>query len=101
MRHEKIIRRDDGSRIKIEVSVSLDFYTREEPHYSFVSSSCGKGKRLFKSPHSDNDYTWRALDIPERIEYANQEYFTICTEAEVLEAYLETWELMKPKELIK
>lgn len=97
MRHDKIIRREDGSRVRISVDVRMDF---GDSHYSFNASKCEKGKRTFISPHSDNDYIWRALNTADRREYQNTKYYSICTPLEVYYAYLELWDKAKPKELI-
>lgn len=96
MKHEKIIRREDGSRVKIEVSIYLDSYRRGEPVYSFETSKCEKGKRTWKYPHSENDYVWRALDIKGRNEYSKNKYLYLVSKEEVMEAYIELWEKIKP-----
>lgn len=97
MRHEKIIQREDGSRVKIIASVFIDVFMRGGPKYSFETYFCEKGKRTWKSPHSSNDYTWRALRGSERNKYAEDKYLSIVTKEEVYQVMCELWENIKPK----
>lgn len=100
MNHEKIIKRNDGSRVKIEVSVYFDPYYSNKPVYRFQSSECKKGKRKFISPHSSNDYAWRSLSSKDRVAYQEKKYLSLCTLQEVNTAYIELWQILKPKEYI-
>ena len=50
MRIEKVIKRNDGSRIKIEVNLYLpSLYRADEKHeYNVMVCTCEKGKRTWK-----------------------------------------------------
>ncbi len=100
MKYEKIIRREDGSRIKISVYVYVDSFGGCKPIYSFETSKCGKGKRTFIYPHNTNDYVWRGLNIKDRKEYSQNKYLSIATKEEVMEAFMELHELMSPSDNI-
>ncbi len=102
MRHEKIIRREDGSRIKIEVSVYMDGFGGGKPKYRFHVSSCEKGKRTFKNVYNfDRDYTWRALKMDDRLIYSQNKYLEHVSAEEVNQAFLELWEMLKPDGISK
>ncbi|MCP4356295.1 MAG: hypothetical protein GY793_11870 [Proteobacteria bacterium] len=97
MRHEKIIRREDGSRIKIEVSVYMDGHGGGKPRYDFTVTLCEKGKRTFKGVHNfDYDYTWRAMSMEDRKKYCKNKYLEYVSTEEVNQAFLELWEMLKP-----
>lgn len=96
MEHEKIIKRDNGTRVKIRVEAYMDSFSGDGPKYSFTASSCEKSKRTFKSP-SFPEYEYRKLSMGERRKYMEPLYLTICTREEVNAIYLELWEKMKPE----
>lgn len=97
MKHEKTIRREDGSRVKIMVSVFLDSYNSSEPRYDFETSKCEKGKRTFIYPHLTDDYKWRSLNMSDRRKYQQEKYLQNATKEEVQNVMNELWEKMKPE----
>ena len=95
MTHEKIFKRPDGSRVKVEVTFWCD--SRDGANYRFQVSKCLPGKRTFISPTSTDDYEWRKLSMPERIAFNVRKYLEIATPAEILETKLELWNKLKPE----
>lgn len=94
MRHEKIIKRENGDRILISVSLFVD-YSGASYNLDRVSK-CQKGKRNFIAFHSSDDYQWRSLNREQREEYELEIYLRHVTEAEILEAKIELWNKLKP-----
>ena len=72
MQHEELIKRPDGSKVKIIVQVWLD-YTNRKPTYTARVEFCEKGKRKFHS------------DTKRRV-----------TDAEINQAYEKLWLNIKP-----
>jgi hypothetical protein len=75
MKHEKITTRPDGSQLKIEVQIIVDFF-RQEYKYSTACAWRDKGKRK---------WIWAPLS-----EATNEEIYS---------AKLELWEKLKPIQL--
>lgn len=95
MYHEKIIRREDGSRVKIWVSFTCDSWGRK-PEWSFGCQRCERGKRTWKSPVEISSYTIKRLRGEERDNAIRQAYLTLASEAEVLEVMNELLASIKP-----
>ncbi len=97
MLHEKILKRDDGSRVKILVDFCVVNFS--DTGFKFFSDvrTCAKGKRTFNVLNFD-DYEYRALTIKERQEFYVQRQLEHVTKEELLQAKLELWEKMKPTE---
>jgi hypothetical protein len=55
MRHEKIIKREDGSRVKITMSVYVPYYINilEKVRYDAIVEVSPKGKRSFTQMGSE------------------------------------------------
>jgi hypothetical protein len=95
MMHEKILKRDDGSRVKIKVSLN-NYLSRGNLQYSTMVFSCEKGKRTWRSTFNSDDYTYRKLSMDGRREFEYKSQFNIVTEIELQQARLELWEKLKP-----
>jgi hypothetical protein len=74
MRHEKIIKRPSGVQNKIEVSVYVDNFTDNAPHYNVFVWWRPKGKIV-----------WLRAEIDQ-----------LATGEEIHQAKLELWEKLKP-----
>ncbi len=74
MRHEKIIKRADGSRVKIVVNLYTPLYT-EKYNYKTEVFTCQPGKRTFYDTVNEDDYRYMALSIPERAAYKDWRAF--------------------------
>lgn len=96
MTHELILKRPDGSKVKIIVR----FYelSRNDYRYMVDVLSCEKGKRTFVSVVNTDDYEYRAQSFPEgREEWAMRKYMEVATKEEILQAKLELWNKLKPE----
>ena len=91
---EKNIRRDDGSRVKI--SVSMRELDRNRIAYKEEVEVCAKGKRTWNRSFSRDDYSYRRMSMEEREAHVLICNRKIATEDEILAAKLELWELLKP-----
>jgi len=95
MKHEKIIRRDDGSRVKIEVQLICE-YTRTSPQWSFKCYRCEPGKRTWITGVNHDDYLWRRLGHEERQAEDRRRSLLLASEAEVAETMRELIALIVP-----
>lgn len=95
MTHEKILKRPDGSRVKVVVELICDFDNRPY-RWKFTCHHCAKGKRTFISAHNDDDYLWRRLGPTARDVEERRRYLTLATEEEVRGVMLELLAKIKP-----
>lgn len=95
MRHEKIIKRPDGSKVLVKVVFSCDF-TRLTPDWSFDVFTCEKGKRTWNAVCDRTSYGFRRLSSDERPQKIRDEFMRHVTAEEVEAAMLELWEQLKP-----
>lgn len=95
MRHKKIIKRSDGSQVKIDVRFWADS-SRDEFNYRINVSTCAPKKRTWKYLGFDDNYEYRQLDLQERIKFVESKQLEIVSSKEVLQAKLELWEKIKP-----
>ena len=95
MNYDKILKREDGSRVKIDVRISDNLrYGRLE--YSTETSSCEKGKRTWIKTYNTDCYKYRRLSMDERRIFEYDSQFNLVTEIELQEARLELWNKLKP-----
>lgn len=95
MRHEKIVKRPDGSRVKIEVRLITD-WTFDAQSWSFECYSCPPRKRSWTSAVNTDDYSWRKLDQAGRDAESRRRNLTLATEEEVAEAMRELIQKLTP-----
>ncbi len=88
MKHEKIIRRDDGSRVKIEVQLICE-YTRDKPQWQFKCFHCAPGKRTWTTAVNHDDYSWRRLGHDERQTEDRRRSLLLASEDEVADVMRE------------
>lgn len=94
---EKIIRREDGSRVKITVGFGELYGTRFSEHgYSFSVHTCGKGKRSWFGVIDSDSYIHRRLSMEEREDSRIAESMKVITDDELYLAKHELWTVMKP-----
>ena len=100
MRIEKVFKREDGTKIKIDAYVWLGS-GRDEVNYVWDVRKCEPRKRTWKEVYNfDGDYIWRAMDLAERRETTVKKYLEFVTKEEVNESLNELWEKLKPKNLV-
>lgn len=95
MKHEKIIRRDDGSRVKIEVQLICE-HTRTAPQWSFKCYRCEPGKRTWTTSVNHDDYSWRRLSHEEQQAEDRRRSLLLASEGEVAETMRELIALIVP-----
>ena len=94
LRTEKILRRNDGSRVKIVVD--LFSISRGKVDYRFYVQVCGKGKRTWRDAVNVDSYLYRTLSMEDRRALNISESMKIISDAELLDAKMELWESFKP-----
>ena len=95
MRHQKIIKRDNGDRVRITVELVVD-WSMTEPRWTFVTHFCEPKKRTWKSYVNHDDFSWRSLDRKGRHDEDVKRSLKIASKEEVLEAMNELWHKVKP-----
>ena len=94
---DKILRRGDGSRVRLTVNLGeyyRDGYTRFG--YTLSVVTCKKGKRTWCGVVDADSYTWRQLSMEEREQARIDASMNHITEDELHQAKLELWESIKP-----
>lgn len=95
MRHEKILKRQDGSRVRIVAELHIG-YTDSKPRWSFYAMTCEPGKRTWRSACDTDSYSYRNLDMAERLLAVRDAALSVATKDEIESAMLELWEIVKP-----
>jgi hypothetical protein len=95
MRHEKIIKREDGSQVSIEVSFTSDYFRRTFD-YDVEVRTRENGKRKWVEVSYPYQQQWRAANLPTRAKMKMEEYLKHVTTEEIHQAKLELWEKLKP-----
>lgn len=96
MRYQKIIRRDDGSRVRINVEMASEWLS-DKVNWSFSVDTCEKGKRTWLSPCDENSYSFRRLSTSDRERAIVEESLRRASSAEIEAAMVELWELIRPR----
>lgn len=60
---EKQYKREDGSKVRLSVSICIDF---RDVYRNIDVMVCPAGKRTFYNVHSTDDYSWRKLNTEDR-----------------------------------
>ena len=95
MRVEKIIKRDDGSRIKLDVSVG-NYNFQNKFKYDIYVSVCKKGKRTFTGSYSSDSFSYRCLNHDDRQKYILESQLKLVSEKEIYDAQIELWQMLEP-----
>ena len=97
MRHQKIIRREDGTRVCIDVTFRSSYFSNDTGlDWEISVSVVDKGKRKFIPVACSGDIEARG-QRPERNRYAKSRSLSVVSEQEVLDAMLEAWDKAKPE----
>lgn len=95
MRHEKIIKRDDGSRVMLVVEFNADY---RGVMWRVDVRRSAPGKRKFFDVVDTNDFDYRLQSFPEgRERWATNKMLEHVSKDEIMAAKLELYELLKPK----
>lgn len=95
MKHEKIFKREDGSKVNIDIDFWSEGFTNKFT-YRVSVSTCEPKKRTFKYVNDTDDYNWRRLNHEQRKEYEMKNNLEYVTKEEIQETALELWNKMKP-----
>jgi hypothetical protein len=95
LKTEEILKRDDGSRVRIVVELYTPSFGEAE--YRFHVQTCAKGKRTWKGVVDNNSYAYRCLTMEKRRELKIAEYMKVISDAELLNAKMKMWESFKPE----
>jgi len=93
MTHEKIVVKENGDKVKLRVNFWENY---GQAKYEVSASLCVKGKRLFKPVYDTDDYRYRRLEKKERDEWIENKILEHATAAEIMQAKIECWQLLKP-----
>lgn len=93
-RHEKIIRKSDGSRVKITISISGRY---REFKYITEVMYCPYKKRKWLDIVDYNSFEYRKLDHEERVKLIERARLDHVSEDEILETKTELWNMLKPE----
>lgn len=95
MKHEKIIKRDDGTQYQIIVNIANIGYDNSV-RYSNSVYTRQKGKKKWNNLPNIDEYKYRALSIDDRIKHTEANNLRFVSKEEILEAKLEAWMKIKP-----
>ena len=96
MKHEKIIRRDDGSKVRIIVELRVELF-RDSHSWEFSVDLCQKGKRTWLSSCDIDVYQSRRMEAGQFAIAKQKAALKYVSEQEVELAMLELWEKIRPK----
>jgi hypothetical protein len=97
MRHEKIFKRSDGSKVRITVELHI----RDHWHvaeWSFLVHTREKNKRLWWSVIDPYSYELRDLPMAKQKAKIHEECLKHVSIEEVTEVANELWQMLKPSE---
>ncbi len=92
MRHEMVLKRTDGKRIKICVMVSVG---QGKTQYKTSVECAEKDKRTWVNVTEDNR-DFRKLGLTEQVNADLNNQLALVSERELLAAKLEAWQKIKP-----
>lgn len=95
MRHEEILKREDGTSYKI--SVQFAQFSWDEMKYKVNVEFRLKNKRKWlKLPDSLSDWDLRELSLEDRALHRDNNFLNFVTKEEIKSAKLELWNSIKP-----
>lgn len=93
MKHEKIIKREDGTSYLIDVSL---YISSTESRWDISVFTRGKGKKKWLGVVDSNCYQYRSLSMSDREKYRLEQYLSHVTAEEILAAKTKLWEKLSP-----
>jgi len=98
MRHEIILKRLDGTKIKIYVRLVTDYNSCRIIH---AVLKCEKGKRTYEDVVDENSWHYRALNAEKRQDYILEAHLLHVTKEEINEAIRELMDIIYKQVEIK
>ena len=98
MRHSKIFKREDGSKVELTASLFVD-HIGQEARWSFTVAIQPPRKRTWFGVFDTNDWNYRKLAMSERRDFEINKYLNYVSPAEILEVQTELWEKIKPTKI--
>lgn len=95
MKHEKVFKREDGSKIRIGVSLYSNGFS-DEIDWKFWVHTCAPGKRSWYGTFNTDDYSYRKLTLDERKKHEIESALKYATLDEIKEVKTELWMKLKP-----
>ena len=93
MNSETILRREDGTRVKIDSDVYLQ---HSKAIYRINVLLCKKGKRKFIDVVDGDNWERRELSMEDRKKWDLEQQLKHVTIEEIMSALFELWEKLKP-----
>ena len=98
MRHEKIVKRENGMQYQICVNALIDSYMGGNVNYRVDVFCREKGKRKWLSlPDTLHDFQFRELSMEDREKHKDNNSLRFVTKEEIYDAKIELWNLLKPQ----
>lgn len=92
-KYEEMIKRDDGSRVRIRVELKISF---RGWGYQVLIHHCLPRKRTWSNCYDSDSYEYRKLSMEDRRIYAADKELNYISASEIKEAKLKLWENLKP-----
>jgi hypothetical protein len=93
MNYEHVVKRSDGTKIKITVRFWVN---HRRPEYEVCVTICGKRKRIYRECFDSDGWKYRSLSMEDRRVHAYNEYLKFVSEEEINAARIATWHFLKP-----
>jgi hypothetical protein len=90
-----IIKREDGTRYKIDVRSYYDNYSNSM-RYPFDVLKCLPKKRKFRNVVNTDDWEYRCLTMDQRRVYEKELQLLYVTKEEIYAAKIDVWNSLKP-----
>lgn len=97
MKHETIIKREDGTQYKLTVEISIIHYEGNFRYYFSILTKQNGKKKWVDVPDTLHDYQFRSLSIEDREKHYAENALRFVTLEEIYNAKLELWNKLKPE----
>lgn len=94
MTHETILKREDGTKISIHISLWVDM--KDDCTWKVTVAICSPRKRSYSYVSKSDEYEWRRLSMEDREKATMLEYLKHVTAEEILSAKIDLWNAIKP-----
>lgn len=94
VKHEKIFKNDDDSRVKVIIEMFSHF--NKKPTYRVSAYTCQKGKKTWVNVINTESFAYRNLSIIERAKFYRDECTKIVGADRITETANELWNAIKP-----